>query len=410
MSLSTIESSLCERVAARSDRLLADLRELVAIPTGMNHAPGLDRTRAWFIERLGRLGARTELVPGSPRPAWVDRSGAPTHVPPTAVCACEPAGAGRAPRVLLSGHIDTVHDPDGAFRELTLAPDGRTATGPGCADMKGGLVVALHALEVLHEGGVRFPWTFVLNSDEEVGSYFSTDALRAQARRHDVALVFEPALPDGGLVVERPGSGQFYIETAGVAAHVGRDFRKGVSAIVTMAECVRAVHDLVDLDRGLIANVGVIEGGVATNIVPDRCRAWGNVRFRTPEGGEELGAALDELARPNAVARVLVERSMNRPAKPRTPGTMGLALLAREAAMDLGQTLPFGATGGVCDGNTFQAEGVPTIDTLGVRGGGLHTTDEWVEVGSLADRCRLACVLLARLASRGVPGPGPLDA
>ncbi|MDX2131429.1 MAG: M20/M25/M40 family metallo-hydrolase [Planctomycetota bacterium] len=402
MTLSTAEHDLSRRAAQRSASMLADLRSLVAIPTGMHHAPGLDDTRAWFESRLRALGAAIEHVPGDSRPAWIERAGANSSAPPTAVCR-RPDDRAPGMRILLSGHLDTVHDPRGPFRELTLSADGRTGFGPGCADMKGGLVVALHALEVLHEAGVPISWSFVLNSDEEVGSYCSDRALRAEAARHDVGLVFEPALPDGGLVVERPGSGQFYIETGGVAAHVGRDFRKGVSAIVSMAECVRAVHDLVDVDRGKIASIGVIEGGVATNIVPDSCHAWGNVRFKNAEIEAELASGLDDLARPNAVASVRVERSFNRPSKPATPGTMTLAEMARDVAQGLGQQLPFGSTGGVCDGNTLQAAGLPTIDTLGVRGGGLHTTDEWIEVASLVERCQLASVLLARLASRGGP-------
>jgi glutamate carboxypeptidase len=127
------------------------------------------------------------------------------------------------------------------------------------------------------------------------------------------------------------------------------------------------------------------------------------VRFETPEIAAELGASLDDLATsPDAMPSLAVHRSFQRPAKPCTPAVERLALAARAAAESLGQSLPFGKTGGVCDGNNLQAAGLPVIDTLGVRGGGLHTTDEWVEARSLVERAQLVAVLLSRLARGGV--------
>jgi glutamate carboxypeptidase len=133
-------------------------------------------------------------------------------------------------------------------------------------------------------------------------------------------------------------------------------------------------------------------------VVPDRARAWGNVRFTNAEVGEDLGRALQAMATPDGdLPRIEVRRSFNRPAKPLTPATEALALRARGVAEDLGQKLPFGRTGGVCDGNNLQAAGLPTIDTLGVRGGGLHTPQEWIELASLVERCQLLAVLIMRL-------------
>src|SRR6185369_12278156 len=100
-----------------------------------------------------------------------------------------------------------------------------------------------------------------------------------------------------------------------------------------------------------------------------------------------------------ALPQVVVQRSFNRPAKPFTPQTKRLAELARSIAEDLGQKLPFGKTGGVCDGNILQDAGLTTIDTLGVRGGGLHTPQEWIDLTSLVERCQLLAVLIARLSA-----------
>jgi glutamate carboxypeptidase len=269
--------------------------------------------------------------------------------------------------------------------------------------MKGGLVIAVAALEALEENGIAAPWTFILNSDEETGSYHSEHALRAEARRtrdaRGIGLVFEPALPDGSLVVERLGSGQFLIEARGRSAHVGRDFEKGISAVTALARAVAAAADLPDPNRGKIANIGPLEGGSATNVVPDRARAWGNVRYPTQAIADELEAGLRRLETGHGtLPEVIVKTSFNRPAKPLTPEVQRLADAARQAAEDLGQRLPFGKTGGVCDGNILQDEGLPTIDTLGVRGGGLHTTDEWIDLPSLVERCQLTALLISRLA------------
>lgn len=399
MALSELEGRLTGAIAGRAGELLDTLAAWVAIPTGGGHAEGLDRLRTLVTGRLAKLGARVRLEAGDARPAWIlgegeGADGAAPTPPPVAVCE-RPTGKGR--KVMLCGHLDTVHDPRGAFRELTVA--GSKATGPGAADMKGGILVAVAALEALAACGVELDWTFALNSDEETGSYCSQRVLREAARGRDVGLVFEPALPDGSLVVERPGSGQFAVRALGRPAHVGRDFKSGVSAINAVAEKVLAIAGHADPDRGRIVNVGVIRGGRATNIVADEAWAFGNVRFGGPEAERELTAAIEGLAGTAANgARIEVMTSFARPVKPMTPGVEALALLARACAEDLGQRLPFGKTGGVCDGNNIQAAGVPVIDTLGVRGGGLHTPEEWIEVASLVERAQLAAVLMARLA------------
>ncbi|MFM9994800.1 MAG: M20/M25/M40 family metallo-hydrolase [Phycisphaerales bacterium] len=399
-SLTDREQRLCGLIGARARPLLDDLRLHVGTPTGGNNKVALDETRERFVARLQKLGAATKLVPGDPKPDWLHGVTPGGHVPPTAVCGrVNGHDSARGARVVIAGHLDTVHDPDGSFRELTIAPDGKMATGPGCVDMKGGLVILIAALEALEEAGIDAAWTVVLNGDEETGSYHSERAIRAAAREHDVGLAVEPAMPGGELAVERLGSGQFLIETHGRSAHVGRDFEKGVSAVTALGECLARAGHLSEPSRGMIVNIGPLEGGNATNVVPDLARAWGNVRFPDKRIADELGAKLDALATPeDAMPRVTVRKSFIRAAKPLTPGTKRLAELARDAAESLGQKLPFGKTGGVCDGNILQDEGLPTIDTLGVRGGGLHTPQEWIELPSLVERCQLLAVVLSRLA------------
>lgn len=396
MSLTEIQQRVCDDLASRGEAMLAELAAHVAIPTGKGYEPGLNQYREALVKRLSALTGTIDRVPGVPRPGWIDVVPRPQTAQPPVTVVARHHVSDDLPRLLLAGHIDTVHDPDGSFRTLTVGPDGRTALGPGAADMKGGILLAVHALEALHRCGATINWTFLLNSDEETGSFHSDPALEAEAKRHDFGLALEPALPGGALAIERMGSGQFKIEVHGRSAHVGRDFASGISAVTRLGEIIAEIGKWPRPEEGLIINVGPLKGGSVTNAVADYAACWGNVRF----GNETLAAELEEkllaLVTPvDVLPRVVVHHRWNRPAKPLIEATQRLADRAATVAESLGQKLPFTKTGGVCDGNILQHAGLPTIDTLGVRGGGLHTTDEWIEVASLVERSQLlACLML----------------
>jgi glutamate carboxypeptidase len=406
MSLSDRERALCASIAARDAELRATLAEHVAIPTGRSHAPGIAKYGGVIGDRLRALGAVERSAPGTPRPGWLSL---PDDVPASvngADGAEAPAvrifghrGDG-GPRILIAGHLDTVHDPFGPFDRMTVSADGTTAVGPGVVDMKGGILVAVTALEALHAAGISSAWTFALNADEETGSFTSIDILKDLAREHDIGVAVEPALADGALAVERMGSGQFKIEVFGRSAHVGRSFREGVSAVTALARILLEVDAIADPAGGRIVCAGPLRGGIVTNAVPDYAAAWGNMRFRDGPAGDEIVRRLESFATDSAaMPRVVVHHVRNRPAKPLTPAVAAYAEAVRAAGEDLGQTLPFASTGGVCDGNILQSAGLPTLDTLGVRGGNLHRADEWVDLSSLVERAQLLAVVLCRFAT-----------
>ncbi|MGH7133132.1 MAG: M20/M25/M40 family metallo-hydrolase [Phycisphaerales bacterium] len=416
--LSASEQHLARLIESRRQFLLDDLRLHVALPTGHNNTPALDESRERLTARCRALGATVELIPGDPRPEWLQSADSgPTTIPPFAICRRLNSSSSPDSAILIAGHLDTVHDPRGPFRELTTAPDHKTALGPGCVDMKGGLVVAIAALEALAEAGIDVSWSFLLNSDEETGSFHSDRALRAEAARPDylAAIALEPAMADGGLAIQRGGSGQFILEATGKAAHVGRDFASGRSAVDALAQGILHAHALSDVSRGVCVNISPLWCPNPANMVADRARAWGNARFPSAEAGSLLERALRALptsVRPPADAaraggwapgELRVQTAFTRPAKPLTSQVQLLADAARAAAADLAQPLPFGKTAGVCDGNNLQDAGLPTLDTLGVRGGGLHTPQEWIELSSLVERCQLLAVFLSRLVSGQAP-------
>ena len=398
--LSVLEREIAAKLAARASAMERDLADFVAIPTCSGHEEGLVRFRAIMRARLAALGAEISEIAGDPKPAWIVQPGQRADAaPPVALRAVARGGKGRS--VLVTGHLDTVHDPFGAFQTLARTAQSR-AEGPGAIDMKGGLVCMLHALEVLAELGVKPAWTVLLNSDEETGSLHSQRAIRAEARAcaaaGGIGFAMEPSLPDGSLVLERLGSCTFRIECEGRAVHAGRDFANGVSAVNALAARVLEAAMLVDLAEGTVVNIGPLEGGKATNIVADRARGWGNARFKDAAREDALKRGLFALATAAdaPLPRTKIEYESNRPAKPEIPAVRALAEQARAIGEALGEKVGFGKSGGVSDGNLMQAEGLPTIDTMGPRGGNLHRTDEYIELDSMAPRAAMLAILLAR--------------
>ena len=374
-----------------------DLAALVAIPTGCGHRHGLDAARVWMRARLEALGARVERVKGGVRPPWLRESAAGDDEGDVLIARGGESGSG--PRILLSGHIDTVHDPQGAFRMIG-EEQGGMRHGPGAADMKGGLVVALAALEVLAEVGVHPRWTFVLNADEETGSFCSAHILERVARECDVGLVLEPAVGND-FVMERPGSAQFRIDAKGRAAHAGRDAAQGISAVHALAQAICTVLAANDPANGCILNIGPLEGGAATNVVPADAAAWGNARYFTAPARAEVERVLGAIAtKEAALPRLTVEVVHNRPAKPATDSVQALASLAVACAAQVGCACRAVSTGGVSDANVLQHAGLPCLDGLGVRGGNLHRTDEFVVIDSLCERAAILALLIRRIMER----------
>lgn len=306
-------------------------------------------------------------------------------------------------RMLFTGHMDTVYPLDHPFQTLTMRDDG-TLHGPGVADMKGGLAVMLAALKAVEASplAARIGYEVVINSDEETGS-FSSAALLARAARDKVAaLTYEPALPDGTLAGARGGTGNFSIIVHGRSAHAGRNPDDGRNAIVAAADL--AVRLAGARGAGLAVNPARIEGGGPNNVVPDFALLRVNFRPATLDDIARAQLLIDTVVAAIAAehdVRVEVHGSFNRPPKPIDPGAARLFDLVRSAGADLGLSIAWRATGGVCDGNNIAACGVPVVDTMGARGGAIHSPEEFMIVDSLAERAALSAVTILRIAERG---------
>ena len=310
-------------------------------------------------------------------------------------------------QVLLVIHIDTVYGPDSPFQSVTQL-DENTWRGPGVADAKGGLVVMLFALRafeayVAATGNDRVGWNVLVNSDEEIGSPGSADILSQFAARSEIGLLFEPSLPDGGLISTRKGSGNFSIVVRGKAAHAGREFEQGRNAVIAAAQIAAGLHKANARWPDVTINVSRIDGGSPVNMVPDVAVVRFNVRYGSRDLETEIlqtvRAVLDDADRREGISCELHGAFTAQP-KQMTDELRQLQQEISECGQLLGTELNWTASGGVCDGNRLAACGLPNVDTLGVRGGDIHSPTEYVLLDSLAERACLTALLLMRLAER----------
>jgi glutamate carboxypeptidase len=303
-------------------------------------------------------------------------------------------------QMLFTGHMDTVYPVDHAFQSLRWRDDG-SLNGPGVADMKGGLAVMLAALGAVEASplAARLGYDVVINSDEETGSFSSAALLTHAARGKIAALTYEPALADGTLAGARGGTGNFSIVVRGRSAHAGRNPEDGRNAIVAAADIAVRLSKV--RGPGLAVNPARIEGGGPNNVVPDLAILRINFRPKTLDeisrAQSYIDAAIATVAAEHDV-RIDVHGSFNRPPKPIDAGAARLFDLVKTSGADLGLDIGWKATGGVCDGNTIAAAGVPVVDTMGVRGGAIHSVDEFMLPDSLAERAALSTVTILRIA------------
>ncbi|HEX8384462.1 MAG TPA: hydrolase [Sphingomonas sp.] len=397
--LTNIERDAVARIDAVA--MLDQVTDWSAVNSGTGNSAGLARMAALLGDAFSVFPGDLSLV----EPAPAERVEADGRVVPVAHgrhlrLSVRPEAS---TRMLFTGHMDTVYPADHPFQRVVDRGDG-TIHGPGTADMKGGLAVMLAALRAVEASppAARIGYDVMINSDEETGSLSSAPLIAALARGKVAALTYEPALPDGTLAGARGGTGNFSIVVEGRAAHAGRNPEEGRNALVAAADLTLRLAAARSV--GLTVNPARIDGGGPNNVVPDRAVLRVNFRPADAEAIARARGAIDDAA--DAVARahdvaVRIHGGFNRPPKPVDAGAEALFALVGEAGAALGLTIARRATGGVCDGNNIAAAGVPVVDTMGVRGGAIHSPDEFMIVDSLAERAALSAVTVLRIADRG---------
>ena len=396
-------SDISPWIDAQQPVLLDRLTALSAINSGTGNLAGLARMETALRELFTPLADQVEVIAAA-ADEQIDLEGKPRTIHHGNLLKFSKRP--RAPvQVLLVGHMDTVFPPEHPFQSPTRLDD-NILQGPGVADMKGGILVMLTALQAFERTADchRLGWQVLLNADEETGSHGSAQALAAAARHAHAGMVFEPALADGTLSRARKGSGNFTLIAHGRAAHAGREFASGENAILALAQAMARLAALTDADRGLTVNIARVSGGTACNVVPATAVCQFNVRCLLPQHQVEVTQQMDALLahwnRQSAV-RFELHGNFTRPPKPVSPGQQLLMEWLQESGAGLGVEIAFQDTGGCCDGNNLAAAGLPNIDTLGVLGGQIHTDREFMLIHSLAQRAKLSLGLLQRLATGG---------
>jgi glutamate carboxypeptidase len=384
MNASAIEAATGANHDEAIERVMRRLGPYVEIETPSRHATAIATLSRRIESELREAGADVQAfdAPGLGRNLRATVAGA---LP------------GLAPLVALA-HIDTVH-PIGTIEKQPLrCIDGR-AEGPGIFDMKAGVALLVEAISILRMrgSGPRRPLRFLVTCDEEIGSHASRALIRDAAVGAEAALVPEPCLPDGAVKTRRKGVSTYRLEARGRAAHAGIEPERAVSAVTEIAHQILTVIGAADASRGTTVNVGLIQGGTASNVVPADAWATIDVRFASVGEGERVDAALRALRPQLTGATVRVELTESRPPLERTDGVVRLYHHARAVAGELGVILPEGSTGGGSDGSLIAALGLPTLDGLGPRGGGAHAVDEHIIVDDLPFRLALLCKLLETL-------------
>ena len=364
-----------------AEAMLSGLRRWVECESPTFDAPAVSRMMDVAARDLALMGARVETVPG--------RMG---YGPCVRATFPHPR-AGAEPGILVMGHLDTVH-PIGTLSALPWRREGDRLYGPGVYDMKGGNWIAVEAIRQLQRAGVATsrPVTVLLTSDEEVGSPSTRDLIEAEAARHAVVLVPEPARPDGGVVTGRYAIARFNLRTTGRPSHAGARLADGRSAIREMCRQVVAIEAMTT--DAATYSVGVIHGGQWVNCVATHCDAESlSMAKRQSDLDEAVERMLALRATGNDVS-LEVTRGVTRPVW--EPDARGMALFetARGIARSIGFDITSQSSGGGSDGNFTGAMGIATLDGLGVQGASGHTLEEHLLVSSLVPRAKLIAGLL----------------
>jgi len=291
--------------------------------------------------------------------------------------------------------MDTVF-PLGTLEKMPYREADGKIFGPGTLDMKSGIVISLGAIARLMESGQSpaRPVTLLCTSDEEIGSHTSREHIERLAKESAMVFVLESALVDGSLKTWRKGGGGFHVKTKGRAAHAGGDHEKGRNAIEEMAHQVLAIQKMTDYSKGTTLNVGVIQGGTVSNVVPDEASIEVDVRILQPEEWERVDAAMHALKPVLDGTSMEVTGGLNRGPMPFDDTMKAVYEKVKSIAAKHGIEIKAGGSGGVSDANFVAALGIPVIDGMGAVGEGYHSEREFLFADSLEERVKLLSALL----------------
>jgi glutamate carboxypeptidase len=365
---------------ARTSEMVDLLRRLVLMESPSTSKAHVDAIANAVSAYCRNLGADVTLYPGGtsgdiPLAVWNgDAPGKP---------------------IMILTHLDTVW-PVGTLDTMPLREENGVLYGPGVADMKAGVVIALEALRGLRDRGDiphRPIWMFH-NSDEEIGSPNSRELIVEKARECGLVLVMEPASEGEALKTWRKGIARYKVRTVGRASHAGQAPEKGINAVIEAAHQALYMHSLNDLPNGTSVSVTVIHAGIATNVIPPEATMDVDVRFLKADEATRVDTAIQNLMPHLPGAEVIVEGGVDRGPMERNEQMIAAFRRVQDIGRSLGLELREDGSGGASDGNFTAAIGITTLDGMGGDGQGLHAAHEQVNIRSLHRRAALLAQLL----------------
>ena len=379
-------TSIAAHVDSRRDQTISFLGQLIDCQGGSEDREAVNRVGHLLAQRVTDLGF--ELQRHTPE-VHGDHLVFKNH----------DGGGGH---VVLAGHMDTT------FTDYSELPafhvDGEHAVGPGTADMRGGLVVLLCALECLEQLGAlqRVPVTVIFNTDEERGSPSSHQLFSAEAAGARCAMVFECGGKQGEVVIGRRGKLSACLEVEGRAGHAADRELVKASAIEEMAHKVIAIEALNDARPGASFNVGKIRGGIAGNTFPRHARIDLDVRYLERQDQQWVEQSLQQITADNRApgVRSSVRWTSARPMwEEDRRGEEQAALLGAitSAAEIMGVPCATEFRYGTSDANFLADAGVATVDGMGPVGFEDHTHTEHIILETLFERIQLTTLTLLQL-------------
>ena len=378
-------AAAAEHAGRTRERALRRLERLVLIDSGADAPAGREEIAGLLAGWAAGIGCEVELLAG----------------PGGSTVLARLAGHG-GPRVVLLGHHDTVFPAGSAARLGFAVRDGR-ALGPGVADMKGGLLLGLAALEALAEGERRFAAVdFVSVPDEETRPAGPPDGFD-RIRGADACLVLECARQNGDLVYERKAQASLSLVARGRGAHAGTHPERGRSALLALCREALRVDALNGARPGLTVTVGTFHAGTHFATVPDSAEAMVDLRAWA---ADDVGWALEQLRDSGAHDGVSFDVGRLSRWPGMAPTAASLTLLEMAEALGPVLATPVGRrrTGGSSDGCCTAAAGIPTLDGLGPIGGHDHSPDEYIDIESWPARCGLLAGVISAVRCTAAPG------
>jgi len=379
------------------------LRELVVIPSHSTIPGGTEAVAALVLPRLDALNFNVVSVDQSPLKndsEWIEKIMIPDQhqddLGPTYCASREGESDGT---VLLLGDLDTAYPLD-QHEAFPIRQEGSLFYGPGAADMKGGLVVMLAALDALHNTGMATPpIEIVLSADEQAGSLGSRRVIYDVAARCQWTLCFECARRGGQIMAARGHIGIGDLTAIGVEAHAGSAYADGVNATDYLARVIPPVNALTRLDEDILVTVTLLQAGRRRSVIPDRASAVLDIRTPSLDDWQETVKRIKETVAEFGEGMVSVRTYAHRPGVLWSADTDALLALIRECGTGIG--VEINAFSSAAAGSTaFAAEGGSIVmDGMGPLGGGLMTHDEHVDTRSIPERAAILAGTLMGLAN-----------